>query len=84
MAAGRQAEEEQMITADQVKPARKLLGWSQVKLAQEADISQKTLANFESGQRVKSDREIRVIHNALERAGVEFPESDPVRMRKVK
>jgi len=70
-----------MITGEQVKAARNLLGWSQMKLALEADISQKTLANFENGQRVKSDRKILVIHNTLERAGVEFREGEPLRFK---
>ena len=79
-----QAEEGTMITADQVKAARKLLGWSQMKLAFKVNISQNTIANFENGRRGKSDRKILAIHDTLKGAGIEFPEGEPVRMRKTK
>jgi transcriptional regulator with XRE-family HTH domain len=39
-----------MITGEQVKAARKLLGWSQMLLALEASLDQTTVAKFERGE----------------------------------
>ena len=39
-----------MITSDQVKAARKLIGWSQMTLALEASVLQSSVMNFETGK----------------------------------
>src|SRR5262245_17636662 len=41
--------ETQMITGDQVKAARALLGWSQFKLSRQSGISEATIHRFEKG-----------------------------------
>jgi transcriptional regulator with XRE-family HTH domain len=66
-----------MITGDQVKAARKLLGWSQLALALEASVTQGTIANFETGKSRLSVLSVSTIKRALEAAGVEFPEGEP-------
>jgi hypothetical protein len=65
-----------MITGEQVKAARKLLGWSCTRLAGRADdISESTIRTFEDGHR-PTDRKINAIRCALEAAGVEFTNGD--------
>jgi len=70
-----------MITGEQVRAARKLLGWSQEDLAGHAGMSDYTVGTFERGLR-PSENTVTVLQRALESAGVEFPEGEPVRLRK--
>ena len=70
-----------MITGEQVKAARKLLGWSQMTLALEASFDQSTVAKFETGKSRPSVLRVSTIKRTLEGAGVEFPEFEP-RLRK--
>jgi len=60
-----------MITGDQVKAARKLVGWSQEDLAGHVGMSKSTIGNFEKGRRI-SVLESSMMRRALESAGVEF------------
>jgi transcriptional regulator with XRE-family HTH domain len=64
--------ERAVITGEQVKFARKLLGWSQMALALEAGASQRTVMRFERGESRAKGRTISAIQRALEAAGVEF------------
>jgi transcriptional regulator with XRE-family HTH domain len=59
-----------MISGEEAKAARKLIGWSQKKLAVEANISAMTVAKFEIGKPI-TGRKIRAIHETLEMAGVD-------------
>jgi transcriptional regulator with XRE-family HTH domain len=69
----RHAEEgAQMITGEQVKAARKLLGWSQQVLAGHVGVSGIFICNIERGRRVASEWIFRGIRETLEAAGVEF------------
>jgi DNA-binding XRE family transcriptional regulator len=43
-----------MLTGDQLKAARKLLDWSQMKLAHEANVAQQTIGKFETSSRTAS------------------------------
>jgi transcriptional regulator with XRE-family HTH domain len=61
-----------MITGEQVKVARKLLGWSQQVLAGHVGVSEAVISSFERGRRVASEWIFREIRAALEAAGVEF------------
>jgi ribosome-binding protein aMBF1 (putative translation factor) len=71
-----------MITGEQVKAARKLLGWSQMTLALEARVDPTTVAKFERGESRPSVVSGSTIKRTFECAGVEFPEGEPsVRMR---
>jgi transcriptional regulator with XRE-family HTH domain len=73
-----------MITADQMKAARALLGWSEVKLAQEAGLDPSTIINFELGTRSPSVTSVLTIEDTLKAAGVEFPQHDQVRLKRRK
>jgi transcriptional regulator with XRE-family HTH domain len=61
-----------MITGEQVRAARKLLGWSQMALALEAHVEQSTVTNFETGKSRPSVLIVSTIKRILEAAGVEF------------
>jgi DNA-binding XRE family transcriptional regulator len=67
--------------SNQFKAARKLLGWTQERLAAEAGVRKSTVNAFEHGARCSSDRVSIAIHNALERAGIEFPDGGPARLK---
>jgi DNA-binding XRE family transcriptional regulator len=71
--AEREAEEGEMtITAAQFKAAHRLFGWSQSRLAGEADVSATTIATVEDGERKMSVLPVSSIRKVLEGAGVEF------------
>lgn len=61
-----------IINGAQCRAARALIGWSQEELRVKAQVSRKTLADFEKGVRTPYDRTIRDIQKALEDAGLEF------------
>ncbi|HEX9461834.1 MAG TPA: helix-turn-helix transcriptional regulator [Alphaproteobacteria bacterium] len=56
----------------QCRAARGLLNWTQKRLAEEAGVARKTIADFEVGDRRLRYRTRRDITETLERAGVEF------------
>jgi predicted transcriptional regulator len=60
-----------MISAAQVKAGRRLLGWSQGDLAQNAGVSQLAVARFETIGTIISTHAL-VIRQTLEDAGVQF------------
>lgn len=62
-----------MISIEQVRGARGLLGWSQTRLAEAAGLSLPTVKRYETdkGARVSADA-VAAIRAALEAAGVEF------------
>jgi transcriptional regulator with XRE-family HTH domain len=66
-----------MITGEQIKAARKLLGWSQMTLALEASIEQSTVAKFERGETRAEGRTVSAIQTALESAGIAFTNGEP-------
>ena len=70
-----------MITGEQVKAARKLLGWSQMKLASEANIDPSIIGKFEVGKKRPSVLSVQTIKRALEHAGVDFQEGEPPRLK---
>jgi transcriptional regulator with XRE-family HTH domain len=71
-----------MITGEQVKAARKLLGWSQVRLSSKSGFGDSTIAKFERGEMPLSVLSVSTIKRTLEGAGVEFHEGEPgVRLR---
>ena len=66
-----------MITVEQIRAARAMLGLKQHELAKKADISIGTLNNIERG--VQTDPKLstmRAIQHALEILGIEFTEED--------
>ena len=60
------------ITTEQVREARRLLGWSVSALADRSQLSQGTITNFENGVHPISGLNVAAIRLALEAAGVEF------------
>ncbi len=67
-----------MITASQIRAARALVRWSAEKLAEQSDLSWKTIQRLESVEGVPSSnvRTLEAIKGALEAAGVIFIDSD--------
>ena len=49
-----------------------MLGWSRRRLAEAADVAERTLTDFERGARQPHDRTLRDIRTALEDAGIEI------------
>ena len=74
------------LTRAQVIAARKLLGWSRVKLAIESGIGNGTIVTFENGLHVPHAGAITALKRAFEAGGVEFTNGgEPgVRLRKGK
>ena len=71
-----------MITGEQVKvkAARKLLGWSRLKLALEAIVNTRTLVDIEKGRSRPVHATSRLPHT-LDAAGAEFPEGQAPRLK---
>lgn len=61
-----------MLTKEQCKGARAMLGWSRRQLAEAADVAERTLVDFERGERQPYRRTLADIRAALEKGGVEF------------
>jgi ribosome-binding protein aMBF1 (putative translation factor) len=70
------------ITGEQVRAARKLLGWPRKTLARKCKPGETTIRNFENGARRPSPFNVLAIRRALETAGIEFDDKGHgVRMR---
>ena len=61
-----------MVTREQCKAGRALVGWSQTDLADAADVGLSTVRDFETGKRTPINNNLSAIKSALETAGVEF------------
>ncbi len=61
-----------MITKEQCRAARALLGWSRKQLAEKAGVSERTITDFERGARSPIASSLKALRCALENAGVEF------------
>jgi transcriptional regulator with XRE-family HTH domain len=73
------------LTGAQVRQARELLGWSQIRLARAAKVSQTTACNFERVDARLTTWAQHAIRTALEAAGVAFDDASAgVRLRKAK
>ena len=68
-----------MISIEQIKAARVLLGWGQVELARASGISLPALGNLERGAVVPRLKTITAIQKALEDSGIEFIDGPGVR-----
>ena len=64
-----------MITGDQIRAARELLGWEPFQLAQRAKLHSAIVQRAESEAPITKYQEA-LIRNALEAAGVEFTNAD--------
>jgi ribosome-binding protein aMBF1 (putative translation factor) len=71
---GSEAEEgrEVTITPEQIKAARRLLGWSSIDLALNSPVGITAIRKIEAKRLVRRDLTIRSLQAALEAAGVEF------------
>jgi transcriptional regulator with XRE-family HTH domain len=65
------------ISPDQVKTARRLLGWSVPVLAGKSGLSVATISNFEKGTRRPSVLNVTTIRKIFEDAGIEFGVEEP-------
>lgn len=70
-----------MITGDQVSSARKLLGWTREALAEHAHVARSAVTICERGKNEQSEMVVDAIQDALERAGVEFPDRTVVKLK---
>ncbi|MEM1161818.1 MAG: helix-turn-helix transcriptional regulator [Pseudomonadota bacterium] len=61
-----------MIKRQQITAARGLLSWTKTDLAARADVSERTIARFESGEGDITARKLERMEDALVGAGVEF------------
>jgi transcriptional regulator with XRE-family HTH domain len=64
------------LTPDRAKAARRLLGWSLIRMSSYCDVSDVTIERFEKGQRVDA-QSVSTIRQALELGGVEFTAEQP-------
>jgi len=63
---------ELLISAEQCRGARGMLGWSQDQLADAASLSRATIADFERGERTPTMNNLVALRAAFEAAGLEF------------
>lgn len=61
-----------MITADQVRAARALLGISQTELHKISEVSLTSIQDFEANRRKTTRVNINAIKSALEKSGIQF------------
>ncbi|PJF20418.1 MAG: XRE family transcriptional regulator, partial [Phototrophicales bacterium] len=61
-----------MITVEQIKAARALIGWSQKELGDHAGLSQTAITNIEVGKFRPTTQTIDAIRKAFELHGLEF------------
>lgn len=61
-----------LITSEQCRAGRAILGWSQDQLASASKVAKATIANFEAGKRTPYDRTLQDMREAMETAGVVF------------
>jgi len=71
-----------MISIEQIKAARSLLGWGQADLASASGISLPAIGNLERGAVTPRQRTLKAIQTALETAGIEFIEGPGVRLQR--
>jgi transcriptional regulator with XRE-family HTH domain len=61
-----------MLTPEQCRAARGLLGWDKATLAEKASVSIVTLSKFEAGTRSPYRGTLTLLRQCLDAAGVEF------------
>jgi transcriptional regulator with XRE-family HTH domain len=64
------------ITVEQVKEARKLLGWSQFRLAVRSTVDVTRINHFERGMCALTHSQLDRIRSCLESSGIEFVAED--------
>ncbi|MEI5668358.1 helix-turn-helix domain-containing protein [Bosea sp. CCNWLW174] len=61
-----------LISLEQCRAARAMLGWSQGDLADAAKVSRTTIVDFERGLRTPHHNNLDAIRRAFEKAGIEL------------
>lgn len=61
-----------ILSPEQCRAARALLGWTQAIFAKKARVAQKTIADFETGETEPRQATLKKMQAALEKAGVLF------------
>jgi hypothetical protein len=61
-----------ILTSDQVRAARKLLGWSSIKTAVQSSVGVNLIKGFEGGRRKLEPQALARLQSSFEAAGVEF------------
>jgi DNA-binding XRE family transcriptional regulator len=61
-----------MLTSSQCRAARAMLEWSRTSLAEESQVSERTIIDFERGARTPQNSTKLAIKTAFEKAGIEF------------
>ncbi|QOF74357.1 helix-turn-helix transcriptional regulator [Aminobacter sp. SR38] len=69
---------------EQCRGARAMLGWSQEDLAQVADVSRQTVADYERGARVPILNNLKSMAGALEKAGIELLPDNGIRLSRTR
>ena len=69
-----------MITGEQVKAARKLLGWTRIRLAGRANVAETAVRRVEFGEEAMPAK-VNAVVRALEAAGVVFTPGKPPRLK---
>lgn len=69
------------MTPAQCRAARGLIGWSQQKLSESAEVGVVTVRQFEAGASEPRRATLSALRRALEAAGVEFDGDSGVRLR---
>jgi transcriptional regulator with XRE-family HTH domain len=73
--------DEKMITPEQCRGARAMLGWSREQLAERSKVANATLADFEAGKRTPYNRTLADVQRALEEEGINFLPDNGLRLR---
>jgi DNA-binding XRE family transcriptional regulator len=74
---------DKILTAEQCRGARAMLGWSQDELALAARVSRQTVADFERGARMPIPNNLTGMVTAFEKAGIEFLPDNGIRLKTV-
>jgi ribosome-binding protein aMBF1 (putative translation factor) len=69
-----------MVTGEQIKAARLLLGWDLPTLARSASVEEPVVESIEAGADEPIDAR-KLIEQTLEAAGIEFPDGETVRLK---
>ena len=64
--------DQHLITPEQLRASRAWLGWSQAELARRANVSERTVQTFESGQKLPHANSVAGLRHAVELAGIRF------------
>jgi transcriptional regulator with XRE-family HTH domain len=70
-----------LISIQQIKPARRLLGWTQSQLSRNSGVSENSIQRYEKGLRRALGSTLGKIERTLEAAGVEFMDGGGVKFR---